>query len=273
MSKPRRSTRDRGPIWARPAPGTRKPRLTREQIAEVALAIADHEGFEAVSMRRIAEELGAGTMTLYHYIRTKDDLYALMDDALMAEALVPAHELPAGWRDGLAAIARRFRDVFVKHPWAVHGPQGTRLGPHGIRHIEQSMAAVATAPLPIAEKVALCGVLDDFVFGYVLRTVESPGEAVADGRAMNVLVSAQLATGELPHLAAFIGDDKPSVAFERAASWMGDEARFEFGLQALLDAVGGPHRLVGGAGEAKAAKPMPKRKPMPSPKPKPKPHR
>ena len=58
----------------RPEPGARRPRHTREQIAAAALAIADAEGFEAVSMRRVAAELGAGTMTLYHYVRTKDEL-------------------------------------------------------------------------------------------------------------------------------------------------------------------------------------------------------
>jgi AcrR family transcriptional regulator len=258
MSKPRGSSKNRGPIWARPAPGTRRPRLTREQIAAVALRVADTEGFEAVSMRRIAEELGAGTMTLYHYMRTKDDQLSLLDDALMAEALVPPGELPAGWREALAAIARRFRDVFVKHPWALHALRGTRLGPHGLRHIEQSMAAVSTAPVSTAEKVALCGVLDDFVFGFVLRTVEFPSDMYVDHRAIDVLVGAQLASGELPHLAAFIGDEKPAKAFERAAVWMSGDARFEFGLQALLDAVGGKHRLVDAP--AKAEPPAPKRR-------------
>src|SRR6476620_10056298 len=59
------------PIWARPEPGERRPAYTRERIAETAIAIADAEGFDAVSMRRIASELGAGTMTLYYYVRTK----------------------------------------------------------------------------------------------------------------------------------------------------------------------------------------------------------
>ena len=83
------------PIWVRPEPGTRRARFSREQIAAAALAIADAEGFEAVSMRRIAAQLGAGTMSLYRYISTKDDLVTLMDDALMGESLVPEGELPA----------------------------------------------------------------------------------------------------------------------------------------------------------------------------------
>lgn len=72
------SKTDHLPISLRPEPGERKPRLTRDRIAEAALAIADRAGFEAVSMREVAGRLGAGTMTLYHYVRTKDDLVALM---------------------------------------------------------------------------------------------------------------------------------------------------------------------------------------------------
>lgn len=192
-------------------------------------------------MRRVAEELGAGTMTLYHYMRTKDDLLALMEDALMAEALVPDGELPSNWREALSVIARRSRDVFSRHPWALQNAQSTQLGPNGMRHIEQSLAAASTAPLGRAEKVALCAVIDDFVFGFVLRSIEPPR---VSARAINQVVSEQLATGQFPHLAAFIGDDRPAVALARAAEWMSDEARFEFGLQALLDAVTGPRGLV-----------------------------
>ena len=97
-------------IWDRPEPGSRRPRHTREQIAAAALAIADREGFEAVSMRRVAAEVGAGTMTLYHYVRTKDDLIDLMDDAIMGEVLIPDGELPATWREAMrddrAPVAR-----------------------------------------------------------------------------------------------------------------------------------------------------------------------
>jgi AcrR family transcriptional regulator len=229
---------DRAPIWARPEPGTRRPSLSRELIAATALEIADQEGFEEVSMRRIAEKLGAGTMTLYHYMRTKDDLLALMDDAIMGEALVPEDEMPAGWREGLAAIARRSRDAFLRHPWAFYALQGARMGPNGLRHVEQSMAAVASAPLDMAGKVALCGVVDDFVCGFVLRSIQGATEPFADALAIDELVRAQLATGKFPNIAAFVGDEKPSAAFDRALEWMSDDARFEFGLQAILAAAG-----------------------------------
>ena len=82
-----------------------KVQLTRENIAAAALRIADKDGFEAVSMRRIARELKAGTMSLYYYVKTKEDLMAVMDDALMRESLVPS--LPKGWKRAMLEIAKR----------------------------------------------------------------------------------------------------------------------------------------------------------------------
>ena len=76
-------------VWTRPERGRRRPRYTRDEIAAAAIRVADAEGFDELSMRRLASELGAGTMTLYHYVRTKDELLALVHDAVMAELLVP----------------------------------------------------------------------------------------------------------------------------------------------------------------------------------------
>ena len=171
------------PIWTRPEPGARKPRFSREQIAAAALAIADTEGFEAVSIRRVAAELGAGTMSLYRYISAKSNLVALMDDAIMGESLIPGGQLPADWREALAMIARSTRETLLRHPWAVQALQGRGaaaqdgpFGPNGLRHFEQSLAAVATAPLDTAAKLDLLAIVDNYVFGHVMRAGEhKPG--------------------------------------------------------------------------------------------------
>ena len=76
--------------------GPAAPCAHAREIAAAALAIADSEGIDAVTMRRVARELGAGTMTLYHYVRTKDDLLALMSDALLGELIVPDEALEGG---------------------------------------------------------------------------------------------------------------------------------------------------------------------------------
>lgn len=212
----------------------------------MALAIADAEGFEAVSMRRVAAELGAGTMSLYHYIRSKDDLVALMDDALMGESLVPDNELPGGWREALAAIARKTRDVFTRHPWALQSLQGEAagpgapIGPNAMRHFEQSLAALRHAPLDTAGKLDLLAIVDDYVFGHVLRAGELRSRRDVDRDEAAAAVEfgmEQLRSGRYPHLEALSRDPAAASITDEGRS----EERFERGLQVLLDgAIPGP---------------------------------
>jgi len=228
------------PVWTRPEPTARAPRFSREQIAAAALAIADEDGFEAATMRRIAAALGAGTMSLYRYIETKDDLLALIDDAILGESLVPG-PLPADWRDALALVARRSREAYLSHPWAVpalHGRHvpGTPTGPNGLRRLEQCLAAVAGAPLSHRAKLDLLGIVDDYVYGHLLRaarvtTAAAPRTAPADAATTLGFIQASLETGDLPHLAA-LGADPAGLA----AADPGDlDARFELGLRLIID--------------------------------------
>jgi AcrR family transcriptional regulator len=234
---------DAAPIWARPAPGERKPAHTRERIAAAALAVADAEGFEAVTMRRVAAALDAGTMTLYHYVRNKRELAALMDDAMMAELVIPERELADNWRDGLAEIARRSYAAFLRHPWifdhfaAEDTPEPG--GPNALRHVEQSLAAAALTGLPMEGPLELVGLVDDYVWGHAMRARAVHENAVRDEERLDAVVrylETQLATGEFPHLASFAGDD-PRAGFERLAEIARDPDRFERGLQALLDGI------------------------------------
>jgi len=236
------------PIWARPEPGSRRPRFSRDQIARTALELADREGFEAVSMRRVAQELDAGTMTLYHYVRNKDDLVALMDDALLAEALVPAAELPLEWRAAITAVARRTRAALRRHPWALWSLQGAQFGPNAMRHFEQSLAAVARTGLDPAAKFDFLGVVDDYIFGNVFHSDEARRKmaaARADPDGAKALVEfgmRQLDTGQFPHTAALLnGKDPRTQPGEAPAPPMDDEGlddQFERGLQAVLDGLG-----------------------------------
>src|SRR3954449_4175411 len=93
----------------------RRSSLSREAIVAAALALADAEGLDAVSIRRVAAALGARPMSLYTHIAAKDDLVDLMADAVVGEVLV--EDPPAGWRAALGAMAERSWRTFVAHPW------------------------------------------------------------------------------------------------------------------------------------------------------------
>jgi AcrR family transcriptional regulator len=229
------------PIWARPEPSGRRPRFSRDQIAAAALAIADAEGFEAVSMRKIAGALGAGTMSLYRYIATKADLMALLDDALLGEALVPEGEMPDDWRDALAVVAARTRATLLRHPWAVgalYGPgrtQNEQAGPNGLRHFEQSLAALDSASLDIQAKVDLIATVDDYVIGHALQAGELTsrfgGAQPLPASGIEEFIAARLASGEYPHVRALLTGPAAQSLIDQSRL----EQRFERGLRLLID--------------------------------------
>jgi hypothetical protein len=179
-------------------------------------------------------------MTLYHYVRTKDDLVALMDDTLMGEILVPDDELPLDdWRAAVTAIARHTRAVFVRHPWSFEALGESSGGPNGMRHFEQSLAAVASTGLDDRGQLELITLVDDYVFGYVMRELRMP--AAADLQEMPLPIAQFFAdllrTGDYPSIERFVEGDDPVQGFMRFAEVAADPQRFERGLQRLLDGV------------------------------------
>jgi AcrR family transcriptional regulator len=195
---------------------SQKPRLSREKIAAVALAIADQEGFEAVSMRRVAQELKVGTMSLYYYVKTKSDLVAVMDDALMSEALLQS--LPKDWQRAMMEIARHTHAVFIRHPWALVSMLSAPPGRNALRHMEQCLEALAKTTMTTKQKITLLAMVDDFVFGHALR------EAATDATVNFEFAATQLATGAFPRLAEAFGDGRVDAIKDR----------FEQGVRAVL---------------------------------------
>ena len=204
-------------------------------------------------MKRIATELGAGTMSLYYYVRTKADVVALMQDAILADLLIPDDELPSQWREAVTVIARRTRDVLLAHPWSIASLNEAQFGPNAMRHIEQSLAALDQLDLDPAAKLSLWGIVDDYVFGSALHTIETrtrTGQAqhnpqlVADALTFG---QQQLATGQFPRLEALYQQQAksgPAASHDRGSASTPatpDQlpAQFEHGLTALLDGLGG----------------------------------
>lgn len=223
-------------IWARMERGPRGPQpgLTHAQIAAAAIRIGDAEGLSGLSMRRVANELGVGTMSLYRYVLCKEDLLDLMLDAAYGEVPLPAP--PTGdWRAGLTALAYRTRSLLRSHPW-LSSVLSSRppLGPHYLRHFEYSLAIVAPLGFDMGTMLNLVGVVGGYVLGVV--TYES-AEAEADRRsglsddqrhaAAVPYLEGYLASGEFPQLARFF-HERPALHPDHG---------FEFGLQCVLDGL------------------------------------
>jgi AcrR family transcriptional regulator len=229
------SRAEREPIWARPEPASGRAAHTRADIAAAAIRVADAEGLEAVSMRRVAKDLGAGTMSLYHYVRDKDDLVALMTDLVLSEYLVDEAQLDRGWREGLAAIAHATRAALRNHPWVLASSSLPLLGPNTMAHVDQTARAAAQMDVEPAVYMEIAGMLDEYVFGCLTREVAMERtDRDVDADYWRTL----LGSGHYPHIARVIAaHEAAGGAPDELGRDTDPDGRFARGLERLLDGV------------------------------------
>jgi AcrR family transcriptional regulator len=204
-----------------------------------AIEIADAEGYDAISMRRIAHELGAGTMTLYHYVRTKDELLTLVTDAVMGEVVVPADtELPADWRQALTVIAERSHAACLRHPWMLDINDDPPIGPNSVRHMDQTLEAVSSLDLPLAERLDITALVDEYVFGHAwLERNHRKDEITGDEASMIDYLSVLIETGAYPQLEALTEDSSLRTVWRDMHRALRDKRRFQRNLERILDGI------------------------------------
>ena len=221
-------------VWTRGDRGTRKPRFSRDAIAAAAIRIADAEGFEAVSMRRLAAELDAGTMTLYHYVRTKDELLTLVVDAFLGEVIVPrGQRLPRDWRSAITMIARRTRDALRRHPWILDIADDPNIGPNAMRHFDQSWQALVPLEATFDEKLDLITAVDEYVFGFCLHERNNLKDDVDDAE-MVEYIGDLMRDDEHPALAAMVKEMGLARLWTKIHSNARAPGRFDRNLARLL---------------------------------------
>jgi AcrR family transcriptional regulator len=211
--------------------------LTRDEIVRAALKVAGEEGSpDAISMRRIAAELGVGTMSLYHHVPTKDDLLDLMQDVVMGELVIPDDELPDGWRAGLEAISRRTYATYLRHPWMLASSwERPQMGPRAFAHIEQSLGVFKDFPdLGIQDIGAFLGAADDYVIGFASRQI-----AVQQALARNGMTMEEYQGALKPYVQRLVQEgDFPNLGRFADEEWrVEDEKGFERGLELMLDGI------------------------------------
>lgn len=210
--------------------------LSLDQIVQAGVAVASSEGLAAVSMSRVAAEIGAATMSLYRYVETKDELLALMVDAAFQTApAVAAHE---PWRAALGRWARAHYAILEQHPWIVRVPvSGPPVMPNHVIWFERGLAALRGARLPAAEQVGVLLLVDGFVRNEALLTadlqvaMDTAGATEASARAAyGALLSRLTDPRRFPNISAVIA----AGVFEQEDD---RDADFTFGLERIFDGV------------------------------------
>ena len=216
--------------------------LSLSDIVATAIAVADADGTEAVSMRRIARELRVGAMSLYWYVTSKEELHQLMLERVQAESEAPE---PSGdWRADLRGYARNARAALLRHPWAIdflgHGPPS---GPNDARNAERVIAALDGLGLDIPTVMNAVTTVGTYVLGAAMREVQEIRWHRTAAEVTGQLTETEVAefmgdldrrireSGRYPQLVRII-----DAGFDPDSPDTRDE-RFEFGLDCVLDGI------------------------------------
>jgi AcrR family transcriptional regulator len=205
-------------------PAPPRARLSREQVASAALELCDVHGLGALSMRRLADHLGVGTMTLYGYFRSKDELLDALVDAAVADR--EPVELHGTWQEQLRQLMRATRRGLSRHPSLVKvRAERPVLRPEALRFAESGLSILRGAGFAPRESARSFRLLFTYVFGYVSF---SPDETAADARRQS-----RAAVADLPP------DEYPAVhdAAEELAEAMAGQETFDFGLDRIIDGL------------------------------------
>jgi AcrR family transcriptional regulator len=238
-------------LWGRRGQGKRGPRpgLSTDQIVDAAIRLADAEGLEAVSMARVAAELGFTTMSLYRYVASKEELLQLMWNASALSSEL--RELDDGsWRARLRMWAEVQREVIDRHPWITQMPMAAPpLSPNSLTFIERGLETLDGTGLADGDKLAIIGLLSS----YTLSEARMANDALRAGKEQAARDQVTAAGGREPAppwtLDALLRElvDEPTYPRLYRLAWTpppasdsgppSEHEQFMFGIDTILDGV------------------------------------
>jgi AcrR family transcriptional regulator len=206
----------------------RIPRVTREQVIDEAVALADAGGLDTLTMRSLGERLGVEAMSLYRHVRNKEDVLDGMVDLVFRD--IDLGPDGADWRTAMRLRAMSAREALTRHPWAIGLLESrTRPGPENLRHHDAVLGILKRAGFTPPLATRAYNVLDSYIFGFALQERTLPvatPEALAE---VGDSIIAQMPAEAYPHLR--------EVGLQLMAAGFNYADEFEFGLDVILDGL------------------------------------
>lgn len=203
--------------------------LTRQKVVQAAIQLADSDGIDSLSMRKLGEAVGVKAMSLYNHIANKEDLLDGMVDQVVSEIRLP--EYGEDWREAMRLRAHSARDMFARHPWAVTLMETRENpGPASMTYYDAILRCLREAGFSLQLTAHAFAVLDSFIYGFALQELNLPFEDSDDLEELADHILEQMPTDQFPYFSEMITEHtlQPGYSF-------GDE--FEFGLELLLDGL------------------------------------
>jgi len=213
---------------ARTAAEPRTP-LSRDRILLAALALADANGIESLSMRKLGEAVGVEAMSLYNHVPSKADLLDGLIDLVFGEIELPSAAV--GWRPAMYERAIAIRAALKRHRWAI-GLMESRTSPGSatLRHHDAVLGCLRQAGFPLALAAHAYALLDSYIYGFALQEASLPFDTGQETAELAQAMLAQFPAGEYSHLAEF--------TFEHVLQPGYDYGReYEYGLNLILDGL------------------------------------
>ena len=209
---------------------TSRTQLTRQRVVAAAIELADIDGTESISMRRLAQELGVEAMSLYTHVRNKDDLLDGMADAVISQ--IPPSAGEAGWKTSLRQMALAAREVMLRHPWAPRIIE-TRAapGPAALGYINAVLGTLREGGFTIAQTHQALHILGSRALGFAQTLFDDSGDGDLDAE-----TAAQL-QAQLGATHPYVVEMALAVTHGGALGACDDAAEFAYALDFILDGL------------------------------------
>jgi AcrR family transcriptional regulator len=213
---------------ARRAAQSRTP-LSRERVLRAAINLADSDGIDALSMRKLGQELGVEAMSLYNHVRNKEDILDGMVDVVFSQIDLPSSGVD--WKSAMRQRAISARRVLLRHPWAI-GLMESRIqpGPATLRHHDSVIGTLRKAGFSIEMAAHAYSALDSYIYGFTLNEQTLPFDTSEEVAEVAGNILRELPATDYPYLAEMAIEHVMKPGYDYGAE-------FEFGLDLILDGL------------------------------------